>query len=662
MPTILTEPERCASRGTRTIIEPCDRKGNSLNLRVWAALFVVTTTLMRPHHVFGQNDLAPAEIFAPMDWPAATEMRTASGAPGPAYWQQRADYTIEATLDVENRRIEAKAQIVYTNNSPHTLDFIWFQLEQNLFRDDSLGASVNEGLLSAWDEPGFEGGYDIHAVRVGTTASELKIYDTLARLDLPAPLAAGSKIRIDIEWSYNIPQDGDARTGWEEVGQGTIFEIAQWFPCIAKYDDTHAWNTLPFLSAGEFYTDFGTYDVKITVPRSHIVVATGELQNATDVLTRRQTVRLNRARMSDNTVMIRDASEVDDPASRPGGNGPLTWHFEAEDVRTFAWASSDAFIWDASGYVGTLVQSVYPVEAKTWTRSTEMLRACIKQYSEKWYPYPYPVATNVNGPVYGMEYPMILFCAAREDEVDLFLVTTHEIGHNWVPMLVNTDERRHAWMDEGFNEFMNLLSYREWAATQEGWDPAAMDPDWIEIGDELPIDTHPIMTYADRYHVSDVGWLAYSKPSHGLVLLRDEILGAERFDDAFRAYFKRWAYKSPRPADFFRTMEDVSGVDLAWFWRGWFAEVAWLDFSVGSVEDELVSIESSGDLVLPCEVEITMDDGSTMRREIPVEGWSITREWNVYFPTDGKTITRVEIDPDIRIPDSDRENNVWTRS
>lgn len=662
----------------------------------------------RPAVNAGTPAADPASAFAPPPMPEPNEVRTASGEPGPAYWQQRCDYTIAATLDENARTITGRETITYTNNSPDPLGHLWFNLEQNLFRPSSEGSRLTRPSQRFGNRDGFDGGFTIASVEVAGSASPvtLEVNDTIGRLDLPTPVAPrGGRVEVSIAWSFPIPPYGADRMGIDKVRDGDIFQIAQWFPNVCVYDDVHGWNTLPYLGQGEFYTNFGSYDVRLTVPRSHIVAATGELQNPEEVLTAAQRERLSSARATGEPVVIRGKDGVGDPATRPGSpaDGPLTWHFKAANVRTFAWASSASFLWDAcfvpgSGAgsdgdptrgSGTLCQSFYPREAAhVWGPdalgggSTRMLRASLEHYGKKWYAYPYPVASNVNGVVGGMEYPMIVFCgggraepdhtdtipSARDAERGLFGVTTHEIGHNWFPMTVNTDERRHAWMDEGFNTFMNYYANLErypdktprrgnarvWA--RDNPEPA-----------EQPVDVP-----ADRLVKGTLGRQQYEKTSVGLVLLREVILGPERFDPAFRAYIRRWAFKSPRPWDFFRTIEDVSGEDLGWFWRGWFYSTGVLDQAVESVVqpkagasgedgDARAVFVNRGGLVMPLVYRVNYDDGSHETRRVPVQAWSAAHRWEAAWDTRGRTIKEVVIDPEGELPDVDLKNNRWER-
>ena len=651
------------------------------------AACVFTACASRPAGARPADDAAfrrPASIdaktiFSELDLPTPTTVRTAAGTPGPDYWQQRADYDIDARLDEKEQTLYGRERITYTNNSPQDLPFLWLHLEQNLYRPDSIASRMREAEGRFGNRNPFEGGLKIRAMKADGVDVELRAYDTVGRIDLEKPVAArGGKITLDIEWSFLIPQYGSDRMGIQQVEQGLIYQIAQWFPAMCVFDDVHGWNTLPYLGQGEFYTNYGDYDVKLTVPRNHIVAATGVLQNPREVLTPDQVARLAAALVSEETVVIRSAEEVGRNESRPAGDGPLTWRFVARDVRTFAWTSSAAFIWDASGIAergkspadsepgreppkGTLVQSVYPKEAlPLWSRSTEMLRFSIEHYGKMWYRYPYPVATNANGLCGGMEYPMLIFCSERKDEHGLYGVTTHEIGHNWFPMIVNTDERRHAWMDEGFNTFINYYSNRAFFPDSKGGRGTAADfVDFARQPNQQPVDTP-----ADRIYDGRLGGLEYGKTAAGLVLLREHILGAARFDPAFREYIKAWAFKSPRPSDFYRCIENGAGADLAWFWRGWFLSTGTLDQAVSSVRAGKngweLDFANRGELVMPLRYRLTYSDRTTEDHDVPVEAWFTRNAFTANLPaTPGRTIMHVEVDPDGVFPDVDRANNTW---
>ncbi len=606
-------------------------------------------------------------IFSPLDLPAPTDLRLANGAPGHEYWQQQADYRINVTLDAEANTIAGRETILYTNDSPDVLRYVWIHLEQNMFRQDSI--ANQSGSDDLWESPGMiTKGIEIDRFEVDSQPAAYSVFDTMARIDLASPLAArGGTTEIEIDWTFKIPEGRGDRMGIKKVEQGVIYELAQWFPAVAVYDDYYGWNTLPFTGSGEFYTNFGSYDVHITVPTTHIVAATGILQNASDVYTPTQLERIHEAKHSTDTVMIRSIDEVGDPNSRPSGGVTTTstWHFRANSVRTFAWASSEAFIYDGCDLDGVFLQSVYPKEAnEIWQHSTQMLRAAIQGYNTMWFTYPYPEATNVYGPEFGMEYPMIIFCAANWSQPGLYGLTSHEIGHNWFPMVVNTDERRHAWMDEGFNTFINQYSTNDWVQDADEWTTFVDD----NIEGLIDSSDAPIETHHDKLPRSSRGFTQYDKPAMGLVMLREEILGPDRFDEAFRTYISRWAFKSPRPADFFRTMEDVAGVDLAWFWRGWFLETSLLDQQIDEVEQVVsidrkwctinVTVSNEDELVMPLTLGITYTDGTYEERRWPVDIFFDSDEFTASWKSIRHAI-RIEIDPDHGFPDIDRMNNLW---
>jgi Peptidase family M1 domain len=617
----------------------------------------------------------PEALFAPLDLPTPNERRLASGAPGSEYWQQRVDYEIDASLDADSRRLSATMDVTYHNNSPDTLTYMWLQLDQNLYKPDSIGTLTRTGgVMSAMNEP-FEGGFDIDTIRAGDQTLDWHVYDTLARVELPDPIGPGETFDFEVVFAFDMPPFL-RRMGAEDVEQGTIFEYGQWFPNVCVYDDVYGWNTQPYLGTGEFYTNFGNYEVSVTVPREFLVAGSGELVNPEDVLTQEQISRLATARAGRETVLIRTADEVGDEASRPAGSGPLTWRFSAQNVRTFAFACSKAFIWDACGATVTdldgtertvLCQSMYPKEAQGWGPdaddggSTQDVRHSIEFYSRWLYPYQWAQMTNVNGPEGGMEYPMMVFCGGRRGGAP-FGTIDHEVGHSWFPMLVNSDERRHVWMDEGFNTFINLYS----GADYRGQDPdpgyahsQTMDASRSRRGQA--IDTPPDMMIP-RW----LGRLGYRKTAMGLYLLREVVLGHERFDYAFFEYVHRWAFKSPQPADFYRTMEDASGMDLAWFWREWFLETGSLDQAVTgvNVEDDkaTITIDNLREQVMPVTIQIAYADGTEERRKLPVEAWYYTDRRTIDVALNGRTITKVTVDPDEMLPDVDTDNNVWEPS
>src|SRR5467141_2740817 len=546
-----------------------------------------------------RSDTSP---FRRLDLPTPTLLREGSGRPGPRYWQQRVDYTISVALDTAAHKVAGRETIRYTNNSPDTLRYLWLQLDQNLFRDDSRGALLNppDARFAA---RGFKGGFVLTGVsavgpsgggrRAVAQRTPLKTIEngTVMRVELSPALPPKGVTSLEIGYSFQVPEHGADRMGREQFPAGWLYEIAQWYPRLAVYDDRRGWNTEQYLGQGEFYLEYGNIDFAITVPRGFIVAATGRLTNPLEVLTATERERLARALRTDSTVAIIAKSEVGQPSTRPAGtSATLTWRFSAKNVRDVAWAAAPNFIWDASGWNGILMQAYYAPEANPdWGHAIQLVRHSIKHYSEKWFPYPYATAINIAGPVGGMEYPMIVFCGDGAGGRGLFGVTTHELGHEWFPMTVGSNERLYAWMDEGFNTFINTYSARALYndTTRQGGGGVEPWANFAASGQDIP----PMLA-ADRVPGEFLGAAEYGKPAVGLFVLRHAILDdTTRFDAAFREYIRRWAFKHPTPADFFRTMEDGLGEDLSWFWRGWFYRNDVVDQAVDSA---VVRPDSSG--------------------------------------------------------------------
>jgi hypothetical protein len=616
--------------------------------------------------------------FERLELPTPTSIRTGSGAPGPGYWQQRVSYVIKATLDTAAKSVSGEERITYTNNSPDTLRYVWLQLDQNLFnahsrgffvfgqdpRFGSRGAQVSVTLTTVAEPaaPPAKG-------KAGRPATPLDytVNGTMMRIDLARPLPPKGKQALELAWSFPFGPNGN-RMGTEEIDGSTVYEVAQWYPRLAVYDDVRGWNTEQYLGQGEFYLEYGSFDVSLTVPTDMLVAATGVLQNPDEVLTAAQRARLARARTASETVVIRGKDEIDDPASRPPTpRATLTWHFTADSVRDFAWAAARHFIWDAVGVNGgkTLAMSFYPPSAdSTWSRATQYAKTAIEHYSKQWLPYPYPVASNVNGIEGGMEYPMIVFCHNRTDPVALYSVTDHEFGHTWFPMVVGSNERLYGWMDEGFNSFMNHYNFPLQFPNRPL--PTARGVPETYLKNAKSGNEQPIMTPADRMRTGD-NWRQglYNKPAVGLVLLRDHITSPERFDPVFREYIRRWAFKHPTPADFFRTMEDGLGEDLSWFWHAWFYTTAQLDQAVDSVGRSdtaggfsRVYLRNVGRMPMPVELALTMDDGTIQRVSLPVEVWYAGDQYATTVPGP-RRVSGVTIDPDGWYPDVNRDNNKW---
>jgi hypothetical protein len=563
--------------------------------------------------------------------PTPNVYRNAAGQPGHQYWQQEVDYKIKVHLNEEKRRLEASENITYTNNSPDTLRYLWLQLDQNKFKNDSMsamtttfggvGARGPATKSASSDKPAqlslaalrraqfvadHELGYDIKKV-VDAKGSKLHhvIVGTNMRIDLPQPLASGKSLDFAIDFAYNIVEEDavSARSGYEHFpddkreGGNDIFLLAQWFPRLHAYTDYEAWTNKEFIGRGEFTLEFGDYDVEMTVPADHIVSSTGVLQNPKQVLTSKQRKRLKEAETAKSPVFVVTADEALEN-EKEGTNKEKTWKFSAKNVRDFAWASSRKFMWDAKGHEQkdseqslVMAMSFYPKEGgDLWKKySTESVVHTLDVYSRFAFDYPYPTAQSVNGPVGGMEYPMISFNGPRTELQDdgtrtysqaekrfLIGVVIHEVGHNYFPMIVNSDERQWSWMDEGLNSFLDGVAGREWDPTI----PWGVEPRDV-VGYMKSTSQVPVMTQSDS--VLHLGPNAYTKPAVALNILRETILGRELFDFAFREYAQRWMFKRPTPSDFFRTMEEASGVDLDWFWRGWFYTTDHVDISLDKI-------------------------------------------------------------------------------
>lgn len=542
--------------------------------------------------------------------PTANTYRNASGAPGKDYWQQRADYVITAELNDENQSLSGRETITYFNNSPDQLSYLWLQLDQNMRSKTSDTPLITENTMTSSmsgrdiqkiaRDYNFDGGFKISEVS-DASGQPLKyiINKTMMRVDLPKPLAPGTQVSFNVAWSYNIqdrmPLGG--RSGYEYFPKdgNYLYTIAQWFPRMAVYDDVEGWQHKQFLGRGEFALEFGNYKVKLTVPADFVVGSTGELQNASQVLTKTQQEKLARAKKSfDKPVII--VSEADArKAEQNKSSAKKTWEYHADDVRDFAFAASRKFIWDAQAVQletkTPLAMSYYPKEGNPlWEKeSTKAVANTLKTYSKHTIEYPYPIAISVHSASIGMEYPMICFNFGRPAEDGSYTDATkwgmigviiHEVGHNFFPMIINSDERQWSWMDEGLDTFVQSLTEKEHYPTKPlKRGEARLIVDYMK-GDKEGI--RPIMTNSEQ--ILQFGDNAYGKPAAALSILRETIMGPELFDYAFKTYSERWAFKRPSPADFFRTMEDASAVDLDWFWKGWFYTTDHVDLSLSKVK------------------------------------------------------------------------------
>ncbi len=622
--------------------------------------------------VNAQSKYSAYELFHPLwNYGPVSPMRSAAGVPGPGYWQNSADYKIAVSLDDVANKITGDVEITYKNNSPDKLPFLWLQLDQNSFNTQSRGGKTTPIAGGRFGNLAFDGGYKIESVTIDGKPANFIVEDTRMQIRLASPLAEKiGTAKIKIAYSFTSPENASDRMGIQQTKNGAIYTVAQWFPRVCVYDDIEGWNVLPYLGAGEFYLEYGNFEYSINAPASHIVVGSGELLNPTEVYTADQVKKWAAAANSETTVVIRSAAEVTDPASRPAKDR-LTWKFKCNNARDVAFASSKAFILDAcrinlpSGKKSMAV-SVYPVESDgkdAWARSTEYVKASIEHYSNWLYEYTYPVATNVAGIVSGMEYPGIIFCGYKDKTASLWGVTDHEFGHNWFPMIVGSNERKFAWMDEGFNTFINFYStdaFNKGEYKNRKFDMHAIAKSMFrETAD-------PIMSIPDVIQTRNLGWEAYNKPGFGLRILREHILGADRFDYAFKNYINKWAFKHPTPMDFFRAMEDGAGEDLGWFWRAWFYELWRLDQSVKDVDyveqdpakGAVITIENLDKMAMPAVVEVELTSGEKERFTFPVEIWQRGSSWT--FRTSTKLpIKSVVIDPDHSFPDMDSKNNTW---
>jgi hypothetical protein len=710
---------------------------------IWAAF------LLLPFVVKAQNWQGKFEQLGDL-LPSPNSYRTASGQPGHKYWQQKADYIINVSLDEKTLVLAGEEEVIFYNNSPHQLKYLWFQLEQNIRNKASLQFQSNtneiygdmeaQEMMAITNEYFYEGGYKLGSV-TNTSGDPLSyiINGTMMRVDLPEVLNPGGHVSIKIDWSYNMydRQKIDGRGGYEYFPKDDnyLFTIAQWHPRLAVYDDVEGWQNKQFLGDGEFALTFGDFDVHITVPADHIVAATGELQNKEDVLSKQQIKRLESALKASSPVIIvseKEASKKENAKS----SANKTWHFKAENVRDFAFASSRKFIWDAMAVplatTTPLAMSFYPREGNPlWEEhSTQAVANALRTYSHHTFDYPYPVAISVHSADQGMEYPMICFNGGRPNEngkysqyklQSMISVIVHEVGHNYFPMIVNTDERQWTWMDEGINTFLEHLTMDEyypdfnitWGTPQGVTNYMKGNPDYIR----------PLMTNSEQ--IMQFSYNGYGKPSAALSVLREVVMEPELFDFAFKAYAKSWAFKRPVPADFFRIMEDASAVDLDWFWRGWFfttdyvdinlKDVSWYkiekEFSNGMpgspadsakqvlnkllaspgliylskpsddsygdfrnrLDDEAIleqnagtmlyelTFENHGGLVSPLIIEWTYIDGSTETEIIPAEIWRLNENVVTKVFAKDKQVVQVQLDPFKKTGDAYIFNNSFPR-
>lgn len=655
--------------------------------KIFFLLFIGLCVAAQAQQKEGISRYDPHELFAPNFFTKnGNEYRSSDGKPGAKYWQNRADYLLHATIDSLANILKGTETIQYSNNSPHTLSSLWLQLDQNTYREDSRSnfytAAVRRQNVTQGSQ--HTDGYQFEEVTVQYNGKIIKadyiINDSRMQIRLANALPANGKISVNIKYHYQIPGSFGGRTDFLSTKNGKIYEIAQWYPRMCVYDDLEGWSTLPFLGSGEFYCEYGNFDYTVTVPAGMIVAGSGELQNESEVLTATQIKRLAAARQSDKTVMIRSEDDINNALSKKPAGKMASWHFKMFNTRDVAFGASSAYVWDAArvnlpGEKKSLAMSVYPVESAredAWGRATEYLKKSIEYFSEKWFVYPYPVAINEAGNAGGMEYPGIVFDGINDKGSELYWVTAHEIGHNWFPMIVGSDERRYAWMDEGFNTFIDVYASDafnggEYAPKRDGeYAPGKGNPADEIIPLLKDADAPSMQVRADMLTEKYRHPMVYFKPAFGLVLLREVILGHDRFDYAFKKYIEYWAYKHPSPDDFFRTMNNEAGEDLSWFWEEWFYNNWQLDLAVQNVSypgndaknGADISIVNLEKMAMPCTLEIVMKDGQKINMQLPVETWLQSSNHIVHLYTN-QPIQYVTIDPENKLPDSNRKNNSW---
>ena len=649
--------------------------------------------------------------------PTPNLQRTASGAPGLKYTQQKVDYTMDIILDDENTRIYGNETITYHNNSDDTLPYLWVQLDQNMRAADSKTPDIQSSSIpnstsenrfnKSYMDAAFDGGFKIESVKnVDDTNLSHTVNQTMMRINLDTPLASGEKFEFKIKWWYNINNhrtDG-GRSGYEHFSKdgNNNYVIAQFYPRMCVYDNVEGWQNDQFWGRSEFALEFGDFTVNITTPEDHMLGATGVLKNESEVLSRKELKRLEKAKTTfDNPVLIRTQDEAE-KIEKNRSNKTKTWKFYAENVRDYAFATSRKFIWDAmavdiNGKI-VMAYSLYSKEANPLygDHSTRAVAQTLKTYSKYTFDYPYHKAISVDGQM-GMEYPQICFNPGRPDadgtysdkiKYRMIKVTIHEVGHNFFPMIVNSDERQWTWMDEGLNSYMEMLAeldYDKDFPITRGYPKNIVR---YMSGDQSTI--APIMSKGD--HVYSFGSNAYGKPATALWILRETIMGKELFDHAFRTYSQRWMFKHPSPADFFRTMEDASGIDLDWFWRGWFYTTDVTDigiegvrkfYAIENISEETVdfvedkseglnitkptsakskyfyeiTFNKPGGLVMPIIVEYTYDDGSKEKKTYPAQIWRYNDKKVTKAVHSDKQITKIVIDPDLETADVDLSNN-----
>lgn len=609
-------------------------------------------------------------------------VRGANGSPAKDYWQNQADYKVNASFDTTNALLKGSVEINYVNNSPDFLNELWFQMDQNTTKKNSIGNLYANPDVAADDKDG----YHIHSLEMYIDGHwqkmDFDVKDT--RMVVPlltSALKPGETAKLRIDYDYTLQEHGGGdRSGITNTANGKIYEISYWYPRLCVYDDYYGWNTLPFVGGGEMYLDYGNIDYAITVPANGVIAGSGDLVNANEILNNNALAQLDKAKKSDMRVFIRDAKSLHKGVTK-ATKGNVTWHFKMQNTRDVAWAYSNAYIWDAAkinlpdGETG-LAQSVYPIEStegeSDWTHSTEYLKASVESFSNRWFKFPYHTASSVAGGTGGMEYPALAFNDYKVPPYVMFLLASHEIGHTWFPMIVGSDERRYPFMDEGFNTFIDIYAHVDYdkgkfAPKRDGeYAPGKGNPaDEIVSVIEANKNGATLMTPPDAQDYKSVHPLAYFKSAFGLTLLRDVIMGPKTFDFAFRNYIKDWSFKHPRPDDFFRSMENGAGMDLCWFWNGWYYHNWQFDQAIESVNYEsdkskgaFITVKNNDKMVFPIIVKVTETNGKVHSFRVPVEVWQRGDTAKFKVNSTG-TIKSVELDPEHQLPDTNRANNVW---
>ena len=596
--------------------------------------------------------------------------RTTTGRPGPNYWQQYATYRLQAELNPVLKRLTGRGRVVYYNRSPDTLAVVYVQAYQNLFRPDAKRNQQTPKL----------GGIDFDKVMVGGKAlSDLAkpgdpgytVNGTVMEIRLPAPLVPRDSLVMDFEWQFRVQSETAPRGGQD----GEVWFISYWYPQMVVYDDFNGWQTDQYLGRGEFYMGYADYDVRLTVPTGWVLDATGELENPGEVLSPQTRARLDSARSATGIVhVVTEKDKADSLVTLRGTDGKLTWHWTARNVRDFVWGTSPRYLWDATRAIAdsangrvssSLVSSLYRPEGvrSYWDEATRYGRHAVEFFSRKLWPYSYPHMTPVDGPdgCGGMEYPMMTCIGGTYDSLTMYEVVSHEIGHMWFPMMVGSDEKRYAWMDEGFTQYDQSQAMADFF---KGFDDEARNRDYYLRGTEAGYEEE-IMKPADKIsNDAAYGVAAYWKPATVLVALRT-ILGRETFEKAFREYGQRWLGKHPTPWDFWNTFDDVTGQDLSWFWKEWFYETWKLDQALDTVREEgdsvAIVLENRGRIIMPVPLAITREGGAVERVQVPVNVWfGGERRYTLYVAAKPK-VTKVELDPDHALPDIDRSGQIWPR-